>query len=221
MRDAQTLRARPRRLANVPRGATPGSDRWRGPRRRTPPFARASRTVKGPRGAACDGQNVAGDRLYSSDPASHPRPRKRLNGHLRFRNRSIFARGTSIQPRARGASPLSCARQTRSRHDRGEEGAAEERRRRPGVRRRVRGIRQRRCVSGSRARRDLGHLGHLVLPDLVGFARVDTAPFSDRPEHANVSDRQSGAPRRRTPRMSNSGRRTGTTPTRTMTSPAS
>ena len=38
MSDLQTLRSRPRRLANVPRGAAPGSDRWHGPRRGAPPL---------------------------------------------------------------------------------------------------------------------------------------------------------------------------------------
>jgi len=133
----------------------------------------------------------------------------------RFRNRGpLSPRG--FPRRSAGAPSLPWARQTRSRHDRGEEGAAEERRRRPGVRRRVRGVRQRRCGSSSRARRDLDP----VRPrDLVGLA--SSLPLSDRPRPANVSDRQSGAPRKRTPRMSSSGRRTGTTPTRTTTSHAS
>jgi hypothetical protein len=47
------------------------------------------------------------------------------------------------------------------------------------------------------------------------------SPFLTDPDPANVSDRQSGAPRKRTRRMSSSGRRTGTTPTRTTTSLAS
>ena len=144
---------------------------------------------------------------------SHPRPRKRLQ-----RSNPAFHgfENPRFPRRSAGAPPLPCARQTRSRHDRGEEGAAEERRRRPGVRRRVRGVRQRRCVSSSRARRDFDP----VRPrDLVGFA--SSLPLSDRPRPANVSDRQSGAPRKRTPRMSSSGRRTGTTPTRTTTSLAS
>jgi hypothetical protein len=68
----------PRRCVKVPEAFPAGSSRWRGVSPKAPPFARASRTVAGLRGAACDWTDDArsGRRLVRVEASLRPRTKR-------------------------------------------------------------------------------------------------------------------------------------------------